>query len=470
MGNSHQIENAMTSIFYNLCSDGLFPDLDIVSPIKKEWEEGYHYRQLVYRTPSLLIDGNVGMAKPDFDLVLDYDIGFAFELKNYLEESISDSLFREHVKQATKYLSIEKEYLFGNSYIYTSFLVYPRDTNIKQLVKENYDLLNNSGVGVITLPFERVTEIDGEIKLQYRADGSLNTIIGRVSKVIDEKTLSIFIPSTHFYLRHIKKNMEIHHYPKIYYFEGEEGKKELIKNYYNKIFGEYLDNVNKTEVDVKRKEVDMIGHLEKQQEMKEKMKREYQSEYDNYKESSYSNRRKKSKSFHSINTQPNFVCTRNPLIDIVENYRENIFSLFNIISGDLVYYVKNGYIADYLEINVLNEYNKLEGIVWFFGHRRAYIQDVKNLVDRKKLLEITFFLVAGEGTTPAGKKELKSHSIEIVKNLDDIKLSGSIWKKKKKQISVKVETISIEDDVSLTNSSPLVAHAMFILQNGEPDN
>lgn len=159
----------------------------------------------------------------------------------------------------------------------------------------------------------------------------------------------------------------------------------------------------------------------------------------------------------------------NPLAQIVEDNEDKIYALFKLSSGRLNFEPKAGEKADFLEIKVLNEDAKLAGIVWFFGHRRAYIQDVRNLVDRKKKQQIIFVLVAGEGTTSAGKKELKSHSIEIVKNLDDVKVTGSKRKKKKKQPSVKVETISIEDDVSLTDSSPLVAHAKFILQKSEPE-
>ena len=94
----------------------------------------------------------------------------------------------------------------------------------------------------------------------------------------------------------------------------------------------------------------------------------------------------------------------NPLIQIAEENEDKIYALFKISSGRLNFELKTGEKADFLEIKVLNEEAKLAGIVWFFGHRRAYIQDIRNLVERKKKQQIVFYLVAGEGTTSAGKK------------------------------------------------------------------
>ncbi len=159
----------------------------------------------------------------------------------------------------------------------------------------------------------------------------------------------------------------------------------------------------------------------------------------------------------------------NPLIQIAEEHSDKIYALFEISTGRLNFELKNGEKADFLEIKVLNEEAKLAGIVWFFGHRRAYIQDIRNLVERKKKQQIKFFLVAGEGTTSAGKKELKSHDISIVKSLSDVKVSGGKKKRKRKLATVKKEEVSIEDDAIFKDSTPLVELAKTILQKNEPE-
>ena len=161
---------------------------------------------------------------------------------------------------------------------------------------------------------------------------------------------------------------------------------------------------------------------------------------------------------------------KNPLIEIVDENEDKFFALFSQSGGRLSFEERQGEKGDFLEVKVLNEEAKLAGIVWFFGQRRAYIEDIRLMVSRKETQRIDMVLLAGEGTTSAGKKELKEAKIKMMKDLELLKAQTP--KKKKSSVgSKKQETVSIDDDVVITESeeSPLISLAQTMIQRREPD-
>ncbi|OLS26467.1 MAG: DNA-directed RNA polymerase subunit H [Candidatus Heimdallarchaeota archaeon LC_2] len=161
---------------------------------------------------------------------------------------------------------------------------------------------------------------------------------------------------------------------------------------------------------------------------------------------------------------------KNPLIEIVEDNQEKFFGLFSQTGGRLSFEERQGEKGDFLEVKVLNEQAKLAGIVWFFGQRRAYIEDIRLMVSRKETQKIDMVLLAGEGTTSAGKKELKEAKIKMMKDLELLK-AHSPRKKKTKLSKKKKEKVSIDDDVVITETpdSPLISLAQTMIQRREPD-
>ncbi|MFV2014751.1 MAG: hypothetical protein ACC656_04945, partial [Candidatus Heimdallarchaeota archaeon] len=67
----------------------------------------------------------------------------------------------------------------------------------------------------------------------------------------------------------------------------------------------------------------------------------------------------------------------NPLVEIVEENEDKFFALFSQSGGRLSFEERQGEKGDFLEVKVLNEEAKLAGVVWFFGKRRAYIEDIR---------------------------------------------------------------------------------------------
>ena len=131
----------------------------------------------------------------------------------------------------------------------------------------------------------------------------------------------------------------------------------------------------------------------------------------------------------------------NPLSDLVEEQESKFFQLFNQSGGRLSYEIKSGEKGEFLEVKVLNEEAKLAGIAWFFGMKRAYIEDVRLLVARKESQGANMVLVALDGTTSAGKKLLREAKIPIIKSLDEIKSAPKKKKKVKKQADKIIHTL-----------------------------
>ncbi|MHA2170936.1 MAG: DNA-directed RNA polymerase subunit RpoH/Rpb5 C-terminal domain-containing protein [Candidatus Kariarchaeaceae archaeon] len=161
---------------------------------------------------------------------------------------------------------------------------------------------------------------------------------------------------------------------------------------------------------------------------------------------------------------------RNPLIEVVDENQEKFFALFEQSGGRLSYEERVGEKGDFLEIKVLNEQAKLAGIVWYFGMKRAYIEDIRLMVARKESQKIPMMLLAGEGTTSAGKKELKEAKIRMIKDLEILK-TLQVKKKRKKTKKKKKEEVSIDDDVSITEipESALIKIAQMMVQKREPE-
>ncbi|MHA2253492.1 MAG: DNA-directed RNA polymerase subunit RpoH/Rpb5 C-terminal domain-containing protein [Candidatus Kariarchaeaceae archaeon] len=161
---------------------------------------------------------------------------------------------------------------------------------------------------------------------------------------------------------------------------------------------------------------------------------------------------------------------RNPLIEVVEENEDKFFALFEQTGGRLSYEEKDGEKGDFLEIKVLNESARLAGIVWYFGMKRAYIEDIRLMVARKENQKIPMVLLAGEGTTSAGKKELKEAKIRLIKDLEILK-SLQVKKKRKKSKKKKQEEVTVDDDVAITEipESPLIKIAQTMVQKREPE-
>ncbi len=161
----------------------------------------------------------------------------------------------------------------------------------------------------------------------------------------------------------------------------------------------------------------------------------------------------------------------NPLSDLVEEQESKFFQLFNQSGGRLSYEIKSGEKGEFLEVKVLNEEAKLAGIAWFFGMKRAYIEDVRLLVARKESQGANMVLVALDGTTSAGKKLLREAKIPIIKSLDEIKSAPKKKKKTKKQADKVEEEFSVDDDVNIADyaDSPLIKIAERLIKRREPE-
>ena len=161
----------------------------------------------------------------------------------------------------------------------------------------------------------------------------------------------------------------------------------------------------------------------------------------------------------------------NPLSDLVEEQESKFFQLFNQSGGRLSYEIKSGEKGEFLEVKVLNEEAKLAGIAWFFGMKRAYIEDVRLLVARKESQGANMVLVALDGTTSAGKKLLREAKIPIIKSLDEIKSAPKKKKKVKKQANKIEEEFSVDDDVNIADyaDSPLIKIAERLIKRREPE-
>lgn len=161
----------------------------------------------------------------------------------------------------------------------------------------------------------------------------------------------------------------------------------------------------------------------------------------------------------------------NPLSDLVEEQESKFFQLFNQSGGRLSYEIKSGEKGEYLEVKVLNEEAKLAGIAWFFGMKRAYIEDVRLLVARKESQGANMVLVALDGTTSAGKKLLREAKIPIIKSLDEIKSAPKKKKKAKKQADKIEDEFSVDDDVNIADyaDSPLIKIAERLIKRREPE-
>ncbi|MHA2502711.1 MAG: DNA-directed RNA polymerase subunit RpoH/Rpb5 C-terminal domain-containing protein [Candidatus Kariarchaeaceae archaeon] len=159
-----------------------------------------------------------------------------------------------------------------------------------------------------------------------------------------------------------------------------------------------------------------------------------------------------------------------PLIEIADENKEKFFALFDQSGGKVDYTIEQGEKNEFLEVKVLNEEAKLAGIVWYFGPQRAYIEDIRTMVTRIENQKVPMVLLAAEGTTSQGKKELKPHKIRIVKDFESIEVKTKKKSKKKKKVEEKVE-VSIEDDISLTKlpDNPLMRIVRRLLQRREPE-
>ncbi|MCH8906964.1 MAG: hypothetical protein IH840_07730 [Candidatus Heimdallarchaeota archaeon] len=161
---------------------------------------------------------------------------------------------------------------------------------------------------------------------------------------------------------------------------------------------------------------------------------------------------------------------KNPLVELVEENKEKFFTLFDQYGGRLSFEERQGEKGDYLEVKVLNESAQLAGIIWFFGPRRAYIEDIRLMVTRKENQKIDMVLLAGEGTTSAGKKELREAKIRLIKDLDLLKALPQ-KKKRKSAKKKKIKEVSVDDDVTLMDipDSPLIKLAQNLIQEREPE-
>ncbi len=162
--------------------------------------------------------------------------------------------------------------------------------------------------------------------------------------------------------------------------------------------------------------------------------------------------------------------SKNPLIDLAEKEEEKFYYLFGENEGKLIYEVREAQKGEFLEIKVLNIEAKLAGIVWFFGPQRAYIEDIREMVLRSENQKVPMALIAAEGTTSQGKKELKSRGIDILKDLENIELKEKTSPKKKKEV-IETKEVEIGEDISLSKlpDNELMRVAKRLLQRREPD-
>ncbi|MDH5646922.1 MAG: hypothetical protein OEZ01_12985, partial [Candidatus Heimdallarchaeota archaeon] len=161
---------------------------------------------------------------------------------------------------------------------------------------------------------------------------------------------------------------------------------------------------------------------------------------------------------------------KNPLVELVEGNQEKIFALFEQSGGRLNFEERKGEKGEFLEVKVLNEQARLAGILWFFGPRRAYIEDIRLMVKRKENQKVAMVLLAGDGTTSAGKKELRDVGIKIIKDIDLTEIE--VKKKKKKKVAKKKEVeFTDSEDVSLANvpDTPLIKNAKILIERREPE-
>jgi DNA-directed RNA polymerase subunit H len=79
-------------------------------------------------------------------------------------------------------------------------------------------------------------------------------------------------------------------------------------------------------------------------------------------------------------------------------------------------------------------------------------------------------LIAAEGTTSQGKKELKSRGIDVLKDLENIELKEKTSPKKKKEV-IETKEVEIGEDISLSKlpDNELMRVAKRLLQRREPD-
>jgi DNA-directed RNA polymerase subunit H len=162
----------------------------------------------------------------------------------------------------------------------------------------------------------------------------------------------------------------------------------------------------------------------------------------------------------------------------IEPHHDKIFALFKLSDGRLSFEEKKSDKTErtgkterrvYLEIKVFNDEAKLAGIVWYFGNKRAYIDDVRIMVNRKESQKVDMVLVAGESTTSAGKKELKEAKIRLIREVESIK-SKTTKKKKTTVVEEEEEDISVDDDITLLGfNSELIQKAQELIKQQEPE-
>ncbi len=159
----------------------------------------------------------------------------------------------------------------------------------------------------------------------------------------------------------------------------------------------------------------------------------------------------------------------NILQEQIEENQDKVFAIFGIDEGRLSTEERTGEKADFLEIKVFTSDARLKGIAWYFGNKRAYIEDVKKMKTRKESQKVDMVLIAGEGTTAAGKKILKEAGIKLVKDLKSVKVTEKKKRRTKKKKKKVVET-TIDDDISIaTDASDLIKKAVSLANKREPE-
>ncbi len=153
----------------------------------------------------------------------------------------------------------------------------------------------------------------------------------------------------------------------------------------------------------------------------------------------------------------------------VEENEDKILAIFGIDEGRLSYEERSGEKTDFLEIKVFTPDARLKGIAWFFGNKRAYIEDVKKMQARKENQRVDMVLIAKEGTTAAGKKILKESGIDIVKDLKSVKTKEK-KKKRKKKVTKHKQEITIDDDFAISEEqSEINKKAVMLANKREPE-
>ena len=162
--------------------------------------------------------------------------------------------------------------------------------------------------------------------------------------------------------------------------------------------------------------------------------------------------------------------SKNPLIDLAEKRKEKFYFLFGEKEGKLNYEIKDAQKSEFLEIKVFNNEAKLSGIAWFFGPQKVYIEDIREMMVRSENQKVPMVLIAAEGTTSQGKKELKSKGIEIFKNIDVVEFNEKLSIKKKKEI-IETKEIVVGEDISFSKlpDNSLMRVVKKRLQRREPD-